>query len=144
MCQILNGVAGGMLTIAMPLAVMASVSHQEVAVVLALHGLFASVGAGVGLAVSGAMWTNLLPAALIKHLPDSAKADAMTIYGDITVQLSYAWGSPEREAIIAAYGEVQRKMVIAGACFMPLLFVSVLVWKNHNIKTMAQTRGKVF
>lgn len=144
MCQILNGAAGGILSIAMPLAVMASVGHQEVAVVLALHGLFASIGAGVGLAVSGAMWTNLLPDALVKFLPDDSKADAMTIYGDITVQLGYEWGSPTREAIIAAYGEVQRKMVIAGASFMPLLFASIIVWKNYNLKEMKQTRGNVF
>lgn len=144
MCQILNGAAGGILSVTMPLAVMAAVNHQEVAVVLALHGLFASIGVGVGLAISGAIWTNLLPAALIKHLPDDAKADAMTIYGDLVTQLSYEWGSPVRDAIVVAYGEVQRKMVIAGACFMPLLFASIIVWKNYNLREMKQTRGNVF
>lgn len=144
MCQILNGAAGGILACCMPIAVMAAVSHQEIAVVLALHGLFASIGVGVGLAISGAIWTNLLPSALIRHLPAEFKDQAMTIYGDITVQLGYEFGTPVRDAIIAAYAEVQRLMVIAGACFMPLLFVSIMVWKNYNVKTMVQTKGTVF
>lgn len=144
MCQILNGAAGGILASTMPIAVMASVGHQEVAVIYALHGLFASIGSGVGLAISGALWTNLMPAALTKFLPDEFKDQALTIYGDITVQLSYEWGSPVRNATIAAYAEVQRLMVIAGASFMPLLFLSIIVWKNHNVKTLVQTKGTVF
>lgn len=144
MCQILNGAAGGMLACAMPMAVMAAVGHQEIAVVLALHGLFASVGSSVGLSISGAIWTNLLPRTLERNLPAEYKNQTMTIYGDITVQLGYEYGSDVRNAIIASYAEVQRLMVIAGACFMPLLFASIVVWRNYNVKTMAQTKGTVF
>jgi hypothetical protein len=144
MCQIFNGAAGGMLVSAMSMSVMAAVSHQEIAVVLALHGLFASIGSSVGVSISGAIWTNLLPGALEKHLPSEFKDQALTIYSDLTIQLGYEFGSPVRNAIIAAYAEVQRKMVIAGACFMPLLLASIVVWRNYNVKTMAQTKGTVF
>ncbi|KAF2117363.1 siderochrome-iron transporter MirB [Lophiotrema nucula] len=144
MCQIFNGVSGGMIASAMPISIMAAVSHQEVAVVLALNSMFANIGVGVGLAISGGIWTNLLPVKLATYLPPELKDQAGTIYGDIVTQLSYEWGSPAREAIVQSYGEVQRLMVIAGACFMPLLFLAILVWRDYNVKTIKQTRGNVF
>ncbi|KAF1999575.1 siderochrome-iron transporter MirB [Amniculicola lignicola CBS 123094] len=144
MCQILNGAAGGILSVIMPIMVMASVTHQEVAVVLALHSLFASIGSGVGVAISGAIWTQLLPGKLERYLPADLKSEALTIYGDITVQLSYEYGSPARDAIVQAYGEVQRIMVIAGAAFVPLVLLSILVWRNLDTRNLKQTKGTVF
>lgn len=144
MCQILNGAAGGILSVVMPIMVMASVTHQEVAVVLALHSLFAYIGSSVGIAISGALWTNLLPAKLALYLPAELQSEVATIYGDITVQLGYEWGSPAREAIVLAYGEVQRLMVIAGAAFVPVVAISIIVWRNLDIRNIKQTTGTVF
>ncbi|KAH7116131.1 major facilitator superfamily domain-containing protein [Dendryphion nanum] len=144
MCQIFNGAAGGILSVVMPIMVMASVTHQEVAVVLALHSLFASIGSGVGVAISGALWTNLLPGKLAHYLPAELQSEAATIYGDITVQLGYEWGSPAREAIVQAYGEVQRLMVIAGAAFVPVIAISIIVWRNLDTRNLKQTKGTVF
>ncbi|MGC8200988.1 hypothetical protein, partial [Salmonella enterica] len=71
---------------------------------LALLDLVTSVGGAIGQTISGAIWTNLMPQKLSLYLPDDLKADALTIYGDLTAQLSYEWGSPAREAIVQAYG----------------------------------------
>ncbi|KAF2010125.1 MFS general substrate transporter [Aaosphaeria arxii CBS 175.79] len=144
MCQVFNGAAGGILDILNPIMVMASVSHQEVAVVLALTSMFTSIGSSVGSAISGALWTNLLPKKLEFYLPDEFKNETMTIYGDLKVQLSYPYGSPVREAIVHAYGDVMRLMVIAGAAFVPLVAASIFVWKNLHVKDMKQTKGTVF
>jgi len=35
-------------------------------------------------------------------------------------------------------------MAIAGAAFMPMIFVTVLVWRDLNVKKIAQTKGHVF
>lgn len=144
MCQIFNGVAGAIVPLSTQMAVMASVPHNEVATVLAMHSYFGSIGASIGLAVSGAIWTNTLPGRLVHHLPADLKEQATAIYADIEVQLGYEWGSPGREAIVAAYGDVQRLMAIAGAALMPLLFLSILIWKDLNVKNLRQTKGNVF
>ncbi|KAI0008341.1 MFS general substrate transporter [Xylariaceae sp. FL0662B] len=142
MCQVLNGAATELWLLAGQLAIFASVTHQEVAVGLALFGLFGSVGSAIGLAIAGGIWTNVLPAKLYEFLPDDSKNLTSKIYGDIKVQRSYPMGSPIRDAIIAAYADVQRKMVIAGACFIPLCVVCILVWKNINVKQLEASRGK--
>ncbi len=51
-------------------------------------------------------------------------------------------GSPIRNAIIAAYDNVQRKMVIAGSVIIPILLICLLMWKNLNVKKIEDTRGK--
>ena len=81
--------------------------------------------------------------ALLEHLPDDSKSQASAIYSSITVQLQYPMGSPVRDAIIRAYSDVMRKLVIASVCFLPLAFVFVLMWKNINVKTVKQVKGTV-
>lgn len=144
MTQIFVGFACGILASSLPVAIMSAVDHQHIAVVLALQGLFMSIGSSCGLAIAGAIWTNVLPGRIEQYLPDDLKSEALTIYGDITVQLGYEYGTPARDAIIHAYGDIMRLQVIAGICFMPLMFISILIWKNYNVKNMVQTKGTVF
>lgn len=144
MCQIFNGIGSGFLATCGQLAVMAAVTHQDVAMVIALYGLFGGIGASIGMAIAGALWTNLLRNEIYDALPTASKNLTDTIYADMTVQLSYPAGDPIRDAIIAAYGEVQRKMVIAGSAFVPLVLLAVLVWRNVNVKNSKQTKGNVW
>jgi hypothetical protein len=142
MCQLFNGISSEIWALTTQLAIMARITHQEIAVALALLSLFGSIGSSIGLAIAGALWTNILPAKLYEFLPADTKDQAAEIYGDITIQLSYPIGTPVRDAIIAAYGDVQRKMVIAGAAFLPACLLCLLMWKNINVKTLEATYGK--
>lgn len=143
MCQIVIALSGGTLVICEQMAVMAAAAHYEVAIVLALVGLFTSIGGAIGQTVAAAIYTNLMPGALQKYLPDDAKSQATIIYSSITTQLQYPMGSPVREGIILAYGDVMRRLCIAGVCFLPLAFVFVLMMKNINVKTVKQVKGTV-
>jgi hypothetical protein len=144
MTQIFKATTSGTLIICEQLAVMAVVQHNEIAVMIAVIGLFSSIGGGIGRSISGAIWTNQLPGLLEAYLPAETQADLTTIYRSLPVQLSYAWGSPTRDAIVRAYGEVQRKMLIAGVSFLPLALGSVFFSRNINVKKMEQTVGQVF
>lgn len=103
--------------------------------------MFGSIGVAIGLAIAGSLWTNVLPVQLYNRLPEDAKDLAAEIYGSIVVQQSYPMGSPIRDAIIAAYADVQRKMVIAGAAFIPLLVICIMVWRNVNVKKLEEING---
>ncbi|EOA91626.1 hypothetical protein ACJQWK_03094 [Exserohilum turcicum] len=140
--QVLVGLGTGIFTTCAQLAVMAPVTHQEVAVVNAIYGLFGSFGSSIGFAIAGAMWNNILPEQLLMRLPESRKADYRTIFGDIEVQKSFLDGTPERDAVVGAYGNVQRKMVITGACFVPLCLACIFIWKNINVKKLEEEKGK--
>ncbi|KAK5065001.1 hypothetical protein LTR84_000836 [Exophiala bonariae] len=141
MCQMFNGISSGVWVTTGQLAVQASVSHQELAVATAIFSMFGSIGAAIGMAIAGSLWTNTLPTQLYNRLPADAKDLAAEIYGSIIVQQSYPLGSPVRDAIIAAYADVQRKMVIAGAAFIPLLVICIMVWRNVNVKKLEAING---
>ncbi|KAI0448885.1 MFS general substrate transporter [Xylaria acuta] len=71
--QILNGLGDGIWTPVGKLAVMASVPHQQVAVGVALYGLFGSISSAIGNAVAGAIWNNVLQQKLEEFLPEDVK-----------------------------------------------------------------------
>lgn len=148
MCQLFNGIATGVWALCGQLGIMASVGHQEIAVSLAMFGLFGSIGAAIGNAIAGGLWNNILPDQLYKRLPAESKDQAAAIFGDIVLQMSYPDGSPERDAIVGAYGDVQRKMVIAGSVFILPCIVAIFMWKNINVKNIdkekSQTKGNVW
>jgi hypothetical protein len=148
MCQVLVGFSVGMLTTMSQLALMASVRHQDVAVALAIYGLFGAVGSSTGYAVAGGLWTNMLPGKILYYLPEEYKDMAALLYGDIEQQMAEPIGHPIRDAVIHAYGDVMRVMTIAGSCLIPLLFIVIFMWKNINVKKMAEQekkdRGNVF
>lgn len=146
MIQILVGLGSCLFTVCGQLAIMAMVTHQEVAVVIAIWGLFGSIGAAVGSAIAGGMWNNILQKELYNRLPQESKHLAASIFADLVKQISYADGTGERDAIVGAYADVQRKMAIVGVCFVPLCILCTWFWRNVNVKKLQteQTSGKVW
>ncbi|RMZ75262.1 hypothetical protein DV737_g5385, partial [Chaetothyriales sp. CBS 132003] len=140
--QILVGLGSALFTVCGQLAVMAPLTHQQLAVVNALSGLFGGVGAAIGLAIAGAMRNKILPKELYRRLPADSKDQAGTIFGNMVVQMSFESDTPARAAMVASYSHVMRLMVIAGACLMPSCLISILVWKKINVKKLEEERGK--
>ncbi|GLI78137.1 siderochrome iron transporter 2 [Penicillium ochrochloron] len=134
MCQIFIAFAGGTIVIGEDMAVMAGGGREGTPMMLALIGLFSSIGGAIGYAVSAAIYNNVFVDALTSHLPDDLKANATTIYFDgINVQDTYAVGSPLRDACIYAWGYAQRMNCIASTCILVLLIPAVAVWKNYDV-----------
>ncbi|GME48121.1 MFS siderophore transporter [Neofusicoccum parvum] len=144
MVEIFISLAGGTIIIGQQIAILAVAHHNDVAAVLAILGLFGYMGGAVGNSISGAIWTNTLPDALQKYLPDDVKADWETIYDDLTVQLSYPWGSETRDAIIQAYALAQQRMLIAGTAIMALALIWVFMLKNIKVSDIQQVKGMLF
>lgn len=143
MCQVFISVGGGILVICEQIAVMAAASHQHVAVVLAIEGMFSQVGGAIGSTIATAIWTGRFREKLQKYLPESAQGDIDSIYGSLVVQSSYPWGSPTRDAINRAYGDTQKLMLIASTAFLAIAIVSVAIWRNIYVKDIKQVRGRV-
>jgi hypothetical protein len=140
MCQIFIAFGGGALTICEDMAVMAAAPQKNVASMLALLGLFFSVGGSIGQAISGAIYTNKFPAALNRALPGNATFNA-ELYGSLTTQLLYPIGSPERTAVIYAYADVQWYLTIVGTVFLVPCFIFVGIWKDFKVKELRKVKG---
>jgi len=144
MCQIFIAFSGGTLVICEQIAVMAATSHQYIAVVLAIEGMFSSIGGGIGSSIAAAIWTGVFPVKLAEYLPADAQANLTMIYGSIEVQNSYAVGSDTRNAINHAYADAQKLMLIASTAVLALAIVSVAVWRDIRVKDFKQVKGMVF
>ncbi|KAE9372653.1 MFS general substrate transporter [Stipitochalara longipes BDJ] len=143
MCQIFIAFGGGTLVICEEIAVMAATSHQYIAAVLAVEGMFANVGGAIGSTVAGAIWTGTFPNKLAEYLPADAQANLTDIYESLDVQISYEWGSETRNAIAHAYGDSQRYMLIAATAILILALLSVAAWRDIQVKDYKQTKGRV-
>jgi hypothetical protein len=144
MCQIFIAFGGGTLVICEQLAAMAATSHQYVAVVLAVEGMFSSIGGAIGSTVAAAIWTGTFLPNLYKFLPAEEQANATTIYGDIVTQISYAKGTAARSAIDRAYGESQKLMCISATAVLALAVAAVMMWRNLDVRNNKQVKGLVF
>ena len=143
MCQIFIAFAGGTLVICQETAAMAAVGHQHIAVVLAVQSMFSSIGGAIGATVSAAIWTSVFPDKLAAYLPEEELPNFAEIYGDINVQMSYPIGSPARTAIMRAYGDAQRAMLIAATAVLAVCVVCVAIWRDINVKKFKQVKGVV-
>ena len=144
MCQIFISFAAGTIIICDEIAILAAASHQHIAVVIAVLGMFGNIGGAIGLTVAAAIWQDVFPKKLVEYLPASELPNLLTIYADITTQLSYPVGSPTRIAIQHAYGDAQKSMLIAGTAVWAVGLVAVVMWRDIRVIGIKQTKGHVW
>lgn len=143
MCQVFIAFAGGTLVICEQMAVMAATTHQYVAVVLAVEAMFSAIGGAIGATVAAAVWTGVFPEKLAEYLPEEDLPDLNKIYGDLSKQLSYPIGSATRTAIMKAYSAAQRDMLIGATAILGLAVVSVMMWRDIDVRSFKQVKGNV-
>ncbi|KAH7363486.1 siderophore iron transporter mirB [Plectosphaerella cucumerina] len=141
MTQIFVAFAGGPIVLCGEMAMMAPSDHQHIAVIIAILDLFGSVGTALGSTIAAAIWTGTFRDAIIRHAPPTLRVDL--VYNNMYSQLANRWGTPERRAIALAYADSQRYMLITSACILVPAFVAVALWRNIDLRTIKQTRGRV-
>lgn len=101
--------------------------HENLAVMTGVYLATYNVGSALGNAVSGAIWTQILPSTLAKNLANINETLAVTAYADpFTAALEWPMGTPERAAIVDSYQGVQRYLTITGMCLcIPLIGFSL-------------------
>ncbi|KAL4811065.1 major facilitator superfamily domain-containing protein [Aspergillus unguis] len=134
MCQIFIAFGGGTLVIGEDMAVMASADREGVPMMLALIGLFSSLGGAIGQAIGAAIYNNVFVSTLAPRLPSGFEMSAQDISdGGYLVQQTYAPGSDVRNAINYSWGRSQMYGSIAATALLVLGFPAVGVWRNYNV-----------
>lgn len=112
----------------MQVAVQCVVRHSDVAIVTAIELLMTECGAAIGSAVAGMVFSEDLPNALASRLPDLSQEDLDSIYGSLSIALSFPLGSATREAIIEAWVQVMHKLcIIATVILVPAIFLCMAI-----------------
>ena len=143
MVEVFGAMCGAMFVMGEQLAAMNAVPHENVAVSLALLSMITSLGGSIGMAISGAIWTQTLPGKIEHYLPVDMKNETANIYASLVTQLSYEWDSPVRQAIVSAYGDTQKLMVITGLVTLLPCIIWILMIKNFKLSEHKQNGGLV-
>ncbi|KAI5465015.1 major facilitator superfamily domain-containing protein [Mariannaea sp. PMI_226] len=132
--QVLLGIAGGMFPYPAQASLQAYVPHEHLAAMTGLFLATYNVGSALGYAVSGSIWTQIMPGELAKNLKGINETLAVTAYADpFTAALEWPMGTPEREAIITSYRHVQRYLTITGICLCIPLIAFALALRNPKL-----------
>jgi MFS family permease len=126
LCQLLQGIGGGAVAITMQVACQICVRHSDVALVTAFELLTTEIGAAMGSAIAGLIFSGSLPGSLARHLPMLSHDEVTRIYGSLQEALKYPLGSEIRAGIIDAWVEVMRNVcVVATLILIPGLFLAL-------------------
>lgn len=82
-----------------------------------------------------------MPKKIEEYLPLGSKMDAEKLYNSLPEILALPWESLERQAVVRAYCDGQRVMLIFGTCaFLPCL-IWVAMLKNYRMSEHTTRRG---
>ncbi|KAI3019662.1 hypothetical protein CBS147347_8957 [Aspergillus niger] len=123
--QILLGIAGGLFPYPAQASIQAATKHEHLAVVTGLFLACYNIGTAVGGSISGAVWTQILPGELNSRLGNATLA-TQAFKDPFTFSATYPIGTPDRDAVVAAYKHTQRLLCITGICLtVPLVAFSL-------------------
>ncbi|KAH7402954.1 siderochrome-iron transporter Sit1 [Pyrenochaeta sp. MPI-SDFR-AT-0127] len=130
--QVILGFGGGLFPYPAMASIQAATRHEHVAIVTGLYLSCYNFGSSLGNAVSGAIWTQVLPRELEKHLGNTTLA--IEWYTSPFEKIPHhPVGTTERDAIIEAFKHVQRLLCITGAGLCVLLVFFSFVIQNPRL-----------
>ncbi|KAG4306246.1 hypothetical protein PORY_000234 [Pneumocystis oryctolagi] len=137
--QAIIGISGGFYNMSALIGVQATSCHRQVVVNTALFLTLASIGSAVGSAISGIMWSSLLPRMLKYHSEHLnvflTPTDYSLIIGSPFILDQYSKfvkGTIGRMVIILAYNDVMRSLYICSAiCVVPMLLCVMFMEDIH-------------
>lgn len=124
--QVLLGIAGGMFPYPAQASLQTGLRHEHLAVMTGIYLSLYNIGSALGGAVSGAIWTQVLPGELSKRLdPLNGTLAELTFADPFIIAAEYPVGTPERDGVIDAYKYAQKILTITGICLcVPLIAFS--------------------
>lgn len=136
----LLGFGAGFFTYPTQVSIQSCTKHEHMAVITALYLAMYNVGSAFGGAVSGAIWTQILPRDLNKELGNAelatyAYSNPLGGGAQKGFIYDYPWGTPERAAVTRAYQSVQRILLIVGTCLCVPLIIATIFLRDHELES---------
>ncbi|KAL3963375.1 hypothetical protein ACCO45_000379 [Purpureocillium lilacinum] len=133
--QVLLGISCGMFTYAALASIQAATRHEHLAVITGVYFACFNVGGAIGNAISGAIWTQLLPGQLQQDLAQFGNETLPGLFYDspFTAIEEYPWGSPGETGVVTSYRYTQRILCIAGICIASLVCVFALCLRDPRL-----------
>ncbi|KAL4757878.1 putative siderochrome-iron transporter Sit1 [Aspergillus foveolatus] len=131
--EVVLGIAGGMFPYPAQASIQTATKHEHLAIITALFLSSYNIGSALGGSISGAIWSQTLLPNLTRQLGGNSTL-ASQVYADpFTFALSNPVGTPDRDAVIAAYMDTQRLLCITGLCLTVPLIGFALCIRNPRL-----------
>ncbi|WVQ82131.1 hypothetical protein IAT38_004259 [Cryptococcus sp. DSM 104549] len=134
--QVLRGCGNGFIPYPTQAIIQAAAPHEHLAAITAGWLVVYYLAGGIGSAIGGAIWTNMVPDKVDKYLApfNNATLPALAYSNPFGFATAYPIGTPERAALARAQDEAQRVIVIVGMCIGILALISaVFVLDNFKL-----------
>lgn len=133
--QVVLGIAGGMFPYPAQASLQAVLKHEHLAVMTGIYLAVYNLGSAFGGAISGAIWTQVLPGDLTSRMePFNNATLATSAYANpFGFAAEYPVGTPERQALIDSYKHAQRLLTITGICLCVPLIGFALALRNPKL-----------
>ncbi|WWC92588.1 uncharacterized protein L201_007547 [Kwoniella dendrophila CBS 6074] len=131
--QVLRGASNGFIPYPIQALIQAAAPHEHLALVTAGWTAIYYVAFGIGAAISGAMWTNIVPDKLNAYLQGNQTLVAAAYSDPLTYATKWPVGTWQRDGVARAQDEAQRTMVIVGTV---ISFIGLLtaIFLLENLK----------
>ncbi|BGP15718.1 hypothetical protein JCM10213_006111 [Rhodosporidiobolus nylandii] len=114
--QVIRGLGVGSISFPLQASIQSVTSHEHLGAVTAAYLTVFYLSQGVGSAIGGGIWTNLVPGKMSAYIADPAIA-AKAYSNPISLISQFAPGTEVRDAMARAQGETQRILSITGTVF---------------------------
>ena len=131
--QVVLGIAGGMFPYPTMASLQANVPHEQLAVMTGLFLATYNIGWAFGGAVSGAIWTQVMPDELRSRLGGNASLATSAYNNPLSFALQYPVGTPERQALIESMKYAQFILTVTGICLCILLIAFSFALPNVKL-----------
>ncbi|KAL1408004.1 hypothetical protein Q8F55_004801 [Vanrija albida] len=132
--QLIRGFANGLIPFPTQALIQAAAPHEHMAAVTAAWLVVYYLSGGIGSAIGGAMWTNIVPNKLDQYLSHNQTLVTLAYSNPFGFADKFPPGTPERAAIARAQDEAQRTIVIVGTCISAVaLLTSIFLLDNLRL-----------
>lgn len=144
--EIILGIGNGLNQNAVQVGLQAAVRHEHLAIITAMYFCTYQVGAALGAAITGAIWTNTMEAKIRNNLlavnaPNAAML-AKQVYGNPLMFIQqYKPGTELRAAVDEAYRSEMRLLCISGLAFSAALVITALFIGNTVLTDKRSAEG---
>jgi len=123
MSQIMIGWGGAFSVVGSRVASQASVTHQDMATVIALLSLWSKIGSAIGSAAASATWSHWMKKNLKLYVPGITDAEVNKYFLSIRTIKTLPFESPVRQGAIVAYRETLYYLLVPAVAlsFIPLI-----------------------
>ncbi|KAL5000019.1 major facilitator superfamily domain-containing protein [Aspergillus recurvatus] len=131
--EVILGIAGGMFPYPAQASIQTATKHEHLAIITALFLSSYNIGSALGGSISGAIWSQTLLPDLTRRLNGNSTLASQVYANPFKFALSNPVGTPDRDAVVAAYMDTQRLLCITGLCLTVPLIGFALCIRNPRL-----------